>query len=339
MNSSSDQEENLYDAYSKDSEVILQETRARIIQQILASDTGVLSIKELSYRNPSINSRTIRNHVKKLVERNIIAELTVDEERQLTDFPWKFYAASKKGILLMMQNNIYDEIGVWSDMYDRMKKSGDITELETWGNKPSAPWYSEISEPPEDVKDEFPTIEKNDEQEVSIVLVEDEPDIADLYKAHIDPQYNNTHTIHSGERAIEFIDKNPDVDIFLVDRLLGDVNGDDIVQKIENENIDPIVAMLTAVFPGASIFELPIDDYIMKPVTTPQLLNTLEQLEQVHEYDDKMRELYSLNAKLQAASRMDDEKRIQSSRYLAIMSKFDELRRELNFATPPRSSN
>jgi len=237
--------------YTADKEFILQQSRSRILQQILATSSGVLSVPELAYRNPSISESTLRYHLTELESRHIVRELKREEPPQ-DRFPIKYYAVSKKGILLMKQAGIYDEIKIWREIYSKMERSSRIMHIENWDEKPSATWYSEIADPPE-IMDDFTAVfqssEGPQEEGLTIVFVENEPDLGNMYEGWINDEFSNVYTMSQGEEAIQFIQNNQQVDIVFVDRLLGDLNGDELTENIQALDQNPVVAMLTAVKP------------------------------------------------------------------------------------------
>jgi len=78
------------------------------------------------------------------------------------------------------------------------------------------------------------------------------------------------------------------------------------------------------------VLDLPIDDYIIKPVSQDDLINTITQLARIKEYDPMMRELYSLNSRLQAFKKsVEPREREKSERYAAAISRFEDLRHKL----------
>jgi len=80
---------------------------------------------------------------------------------------------------------------------------------------------------------------------------------------------HEVRTAYSGEEALEKVDE--DVDIVLLDRLLPDLPdlpGDEVLERVRERGLDCRVVMVTAVDPDFDIVELPVDEYIHKPVGT-----------------------------------------------------------------------
>lgn len=117
---------------------ILDRTRCIILQQVLAHDSGVLSKPELEARNPDVNQSTLQYHIDTLVERGILTKQTAPENKR--GLPSVFYAVSKRGIELLKQVNLYDEIAVWNQVYSQVPTPEKLTKIEEM-NRPEPDWY------------------------------------------------------------------------------------------------------------------------------------------------------------------------------------------------------
>lgn len=111
--------------------------------------------------------------------------------------------------------------------------------------------------------------------ETTVLIVEDEHELADLYALWLDDQYT-VNTAYSGSQALASLDDS--VDIVLLDRRLPDTSGEDILREIQDQGLECLVAMVSAVQPSTPIANLPIDEYITKPVEREQLLRSVEEL-------------------------------------------------------------
>jgi len=120
---------------------ILDQTRCIILQQILAHDSGVLSRAELEARNPDVNQSTLQYHVDTLVERGILAKLDAPESQR--DLPSVFYAVSERGIKLLKQVNLFDEIAVWNQVYAEVPTPDDLEKIEEM-ERPEPGWYEDF---------------------------------------------------------------------------------------------------------------------------------------------------------------------------------------------------
>lgn len=132
-----------------------------------------------------------------------------------------------------------------------------------------------------------------------VLVVDDEPDVADSYAAITRERYS-VRTAYSGEEALEELDV--DVDVVLLDRRMPDMLGDDVLETIRDRGLDCRVAMVTAVDPDVDIIDMEFDDYVVKPVTREEVLETIERLLRVAEYERTLREYYRVTRKHVALS-------------------------------------
>lgn len=133
----------------------------------------------------------------------------------------------------------------------------------------------------------------SDEQPV-VLVVEDEPDLADLYAAWLGDQYQ-VRTAYGGREAIDNLDDH--VDVILLDRRMPGLSGDDVLVAVRDRGIDCRVAMVTAVEPDFDIIAMGFDDYLVKPVTKESLRETVERLLDRSQYDSGVQELFALSSK------------------------------------------
>ncbi len=128
----------------------------------------------------------------------------------------------------------------------------------------------------------------------TVLVVDDEPDVADAYAAQLEEDYI-VSTAYSGQEALDQLDDA--IDIVLLDRRMPGVSGDEVLEHIRDRGLDCRVAMVTAVDPDFDIIDMPFDDYVIKPVSRDDLFNTIDRLLTASEYEAKLREYYSLTAK------------------------------------------
>ncbi|KAA9408907.1 response regulator [Haloarcula hispanica] len=153
-----------------------------------------------------------------------------------------------------------------------------------------------------------------------ILVVDDEPAVADVYAEQLRDRYT-VETVYSGEAALSKLDSA--VDVVLLDRRMPDLSGDEVLSAIREKRYDTRVAMVTAVDPDFDIIEMPFDDYVLKPVSKEDLFGTIEQLLLYADYEERLRECYSLTAKYAA---------LESSKPQAVLDEseeFSELKAEL----------
>jgi DNA-binding response OmpR family regulator len=127
-----------------------------------------------------------------------------------------------------------------------------------------------------------------------VLVVEDEPDLADLYATWLDDEYD-VRVAYGGREALDALDDA--VDVVLLDRRMPDLSGDEVLVALRERDIDCRVAMVTAVEPDFDIIEMGFDDYLVKPVSRDALVSTVSNLLLRTEYDEGVQELFSLASK------------------------------------------
>ena len=127
-----------------------------------------------------------------------------------------------------------------------------------------------------------------------VLVVEDEPDLADLYATWLRDEYR-VRVAYGGREALEELDE--EVDVVLLDRRMPDLSGDEALEAIRERDVGCRVAMVTAVEPDFDIVAMGFDDYLVKPVSRDSLKETVENLLRRNSYDDGIQELFALASK------------------------------------------
>jgi len=143
--------------------------------------------------------------------------------------------------------------------------------------------------------------------EATVLAVDDEPDLAELYRVYLNPAYD-VRIAAGGEEALDAMDDA--VDVVLLDRRMPDMSGHEVLSAIRGEGYDARVAMLTAVEPEVDIVEMPFDDYKTKPVTKEGLLTLVEVLLNRAAFDEQSQKFFALASKkaaLEAAGTTNSE--------------------------------
>ena len=127
-----------------------------------------------------------------------------------------------------------------------------------------------------------------------VLVVDDEPELASLFATWLDDGWT-ARVAHDGEEALSRIDE--EVAVVLLDRRMPGTSGDEVLGTIRERGYDCPVIMVTAIDPDFDIIEMGFDDYLLKPVSADELKETVERVHRRSEYDEIMREYYSLASK------------------------------------------
>jgi len=110
----------------------------------------------------------------------------------------------------------------------------------------------------------------------NVLIVEDEPEIAELIRFHLERDGMDPRVVHSGRHALEQLKRDPP-DLVVLDLMLPDVGGLEICRRLKQspELRDIPVVMVTARGEETDVvtgLELGADDYVVKPFSPRVLL-------------------------------------------------------------------
>ncbi|AAV44708.1 unknown (plasmid) [Haloarcula marismortui ATCC 43049] len=129
--STSDQPPSDLDSVRERLNVVTQETRFALLQDILGHPSELPTLKELDYVNPSKSQTTIRQHLQQLVDAGIVEEILLPEDRRQNDLPYKFYGISESGRQFLEDHKLLRAQDTLREIYDRVEKTDDIKRYET----------------------------------------------------------------------------------------------------------------------------------------------------------------------------------------------------------------
>ncbi|MCU4801739.1 helix-turn-helix domain-containing protein [Halobacteria archaeon HArc-gm2] len=111
--------------------VVTQETRFALLQDIIGHPSELPTLKELDYVNPSKSQTTIRQHLQQLVDAGVVEEVLLPEDRRQNDLPYKFYGISESGRPFLEEHNLLRARETLREVYDRVEKTDEIERYET----------------------------------------------------------------------------------------------------------------------------------------------------------------------------------------------------------------
>ena len=123
-----------------DLQTILEPHNLKLFQQILASDTGTLSLEEIAYRNPGLSEEMIEYRLMKLSERERPFITTLSVTPSSDHLPSTYYAVTERAISLLQTVNAYEGISLIYQMYQHMDQTDRIKEIEDLGDHPRPDW-------------------------------------------------------------------------------------------------------------------------------------------------------------------------------------------------------
>ncbi|KAA9399538.1 response regulator [Haloarcula sp. CBA1130] len=160
-----------------------------------------------------------------------------------------------------------------------------------------------------------------------VLVVEDEPDVAESYQLWLSDDYE-VRVTDSGAAALDAL--GPDVDVVLLDRMMPGLSGAEVLAEIHASDFDPYVAMVTAVDPDFDILEMGFDAYITKPPSRETLQETVAELLERDAYAETVREYRSLVAKRSALQAEKQGEELEASEaYQTLKRRIEELKADL----------
>jgi DNA-binding response OmpR family regulator len=139
----------------------------------------------------------------------------------------------------------------------------------------------------------------------TVLVVEDEVDLADTYSVWLRHDDYDVETAYGGDEALAALDTH--IDIVLLDRRMPTIPGDAVLRKARERDGDYQISMLTAVEPNGSVLDLPFDEYITKPTDKATMIDTVERLAHRQTLDEELQEIFRLASKYSALQARDGE--------------------------------
>lgn len=161
-----------------------------------------------------------------------------------------------------------------------------------------------------------------------VLVVDDDDQVRDLYETWLEGDYD-VRSADSGAAALDIVDD--DVDVVLLDRRMPDTSGDEVLDEIRTRGLDCRVVMLTAVDPDVDIIDMEFDDYVTKPVTQDDIVDTVETMIARSNYGDLLQEYFAVASKRATLeTELTDEELAESEEYDELVIEAEALREELD---------
>jgi DNA-binding NarL/FixJ family response regulator len=124
------------------------------------------------------------------------------------------------------------------------------------------------------------------EEKDSILLVEDNPDMAAILRSLLETRYN-LHWCGGGQETLEYLNSNPPVALIICDVMMPGMSGFSLREKIISRGDykdTPFVFLTALADPGDKVLGLETGalDYIQKPFSSSELLLKIQNLLETH---------------------------------------------------------
>lgn len=158
----------------------------------------------------------------------------------------------------------------------------------------------------------------------TLAVLDDEPMLADLLTEWVDEKWV-CETFTEGRALLDGVDDS--VDVVLLDRQLPGLSGAEVLERLRERGSTAPVCLVSGVEPSVDIVDLPLNDYLRKPVSRPELQATIEELLLRRTYHPHVQEFFNCAAKLDAIESATPATQLgEDERYLALKRRADELR-------------
>ena len=137
-----------------------------------------------------------------------------------------------------------------------------------------------------------------------MLVVDDEPGVLESFEHALREAEHEVRTARNGGEALTEMDSA--VDVVVLDRRMPGMSGEAILAHIEEWRANCRVVLVTAVDPDVEVLDLPFDDYLVKPVGTSELVETVDQLLLFDRYEQLLSEYHALTRKLATVERFVD---------------------------------
>lgn len=175
-------------------------------------------------------------------------------------------------------------------------------------------------------------IEDMESGEATILLVDDDPQVREIYAEFLSTQYI-VWTAVDGQDALDQIDSS--VDLVLLDRRMPGLSGDEVLEELRHRGFDCPVIIVTAIYPDFDIVTMSFNDYVIKPVSRDELNETIERALALSERDIQVQDYFALVTKKRALEAEKPPAQLESNEaYANLKSRIADLRQRTD---PPIS--
>ncbi|MCQ4087859.1 response regulator transcription factor [Saccharibacillus sp. JS10] len=110
-------------------------------------------------------------------------------------------------------------------------------------------------------------------KDVTILIADDEQEIADLVALHLEKEGYRTLTVHTGQEAIQRVQSQP-IDLIILDIMMPEMDGYEVTRQLRTQYRMPIIFLSAKTSDLDKITGLVIgaDDYMTKPFNPMELV-------------------------------------------------------------------
>lgn len=106
--------------------LVTQETRFTLIQNIVGHPKEMPSLKELDYVNPSKSKSTIRDHLDQLIAAGIVESVELADDHRQRDLPYRFYRLTDSARQFLADHELLRAEDTLQQMYSMLETTPQI---------------------------------------------------------------------------------------------------------------------------------------------------------------------------------------------------------------------
>jgi len=163
--------------------------------------------------------------------------------------------------------------------------------------------------------------------EKTVLIVDDEDSLAELYAQYLDDEYTTKVASTSGEALVEL---TSNVDLVLLDRRLPGMSGDELLEHITDWETDCQVIMVTAVDVDIDIIDMPCEGYLQKPVSKEELQQAVKQAFLIDRYEELIADYYEARKKRATLKAEFTAEEIDGDQFDQLETRIETLENELS---------
>lgn len=130
-------------------------------------------------------------------------------------------------------------------------------------------------------------------ERLTVLVTDDHADCRELYRHWLGDRHE-VREAANGEEALERLDAT--VDVVLLDREMPGPSGIEVARRIAAGEYEPHVVMISSAPIDLDLAELPVHDYVRKPVDGADLEEILEEYRARQDYEAALSEFFSITA-------------------------------------------
>lgn len=127
----------------------------------------------------------------------------------------------------------------------------------------------------------------------TVLVVDDDPACRDLHSIWLDDEYD-VLTAADGETALDHVGA---ADVMLLDRQMPRLDGEAVARHVRSGDHECFVVMISGVEPDFDMLDLPVDEYLTKPVSRGDVCEVVQTMVSRARCQRLLREYSSLSAR------------------------------------------